>query len=264
MRAAAVQYFLAGAMLALPAAAQSALEPPLAGVARDATGVVRPLFGVAGNFLPGDPHATGACAAAFSGRLELIVEDGTVRALDAQGVEISRHDVPGACDDAPLIAFEAGGDQALLAWPKAGALDRWRDATLEPLTLDPAALAGDVVSLAAAGDRVRWVVRREDGLWEVETAASDGSIQSAAALVGAREPAWLASDGLLVYTGDRAIVLRRPDQSELRLPFADAPVSFTPMGRDWVQIRTAVSGRNFALRLTEGRERIYRLPEVAQ
>ncbi|MEO7144144.1 MAG: hypothetical protein ABI165_11665, partial [Bryobacteraceae bacterium] len=59
-----------------------------------------------------------------------------------------------------------------------------------------------------------------------------------------------------------ALILRRRDRSEVRHMLAIAIDSMEPMAGGWIHIREQNHGRQFALRLTRGRERIYQLPQA--
>ena len=65
--------------------AQSGISPPRAGYIRDDAGGLRPVYGVAGSFVLGDPIASGVISAAFSGRLGLAKTAGTLYAFDREG-----------------------------------------------------------------------------------------------------------------------------------------------------------------------------------
>jgi hypothetical protein len=62
--------------------AQTSLTPPQIGFMRDATDSLRPVYGIAGNFLLGDPVAVGVVSAAYSGSCGWVKTRSTVAVID--------------------------------------------------------------------------------------------------------------------------------------------------------------------------------------
>jgi len=136
--------------------AQSGISPPLAGYARDASGLLRPVVGVAGNLVLGRPIAEGVISAAFSGRLGLAKTSDSLYAFDPQGSPLSRIDAP---DGPARFFFSAGGVSALVCLSGSSASLLWKDGGFQ------SAPATDCDSLAlpllSDGDAI--LFRKADG-----------------------------------------------------------------------------------------------------
>ena len=95
--------------------AQSGIGPPLAGYMRDSSGALRPVYGVFGNLVVGEPIARGVVAASFSGRVGLArTADGTY-AFDANGRFLGR--VPAPRRNLPPMALVAEGEELVFRGP---------------------------------------------------------------------------------------------------------------------------------------------------
>ena len=95
--------------------AQSGIGPPLAGYMRDSSGALRPVYGVFGNLVLGEPIARGVVAASFSGRVGLArTADGTY-AFDASGRSLGR--VPVARRKLPPLALVVEGEELVFRGP---------------------------------------------------------------------------------------------------------------------------------------------------
>ncbi len=80
-----MKQFLIALILAASAAAQPAIRPPQMGFASDAQGALRPVYGVAGNFILGAPVAGKVISEAFGGSLGLWKTESALEVFDGQG-----------------------------------------------------------------------------------------------------------------------------------------------------------------------------------
>ena len=251
--------------LAIAAAcwAQPALAPPQMGFIQDGANSLRPVLGVAGNFVLGDAAASGVISAAFSGTFGLLKTDSTLIAIDRQGLAIATVDAPGG---PALFAFAADGAPALVYLAASNTLLRWDAGTFVPVAFDTASLSADRVVAIARPDasRAALIVRRNDTLWDVRVDVDSGQIASQAALNDIAGPVLMLSNGGLVFADSNGIVVRAVDGAgkhiNARLP---ANFAFQQMGGEWIQIRDLDSPYSLALRITPGREQIFFLPEAA-
>lgn len=238
--------------------AQTALTPPQAGFMLDGGNSLRPVYGIAGNFLLGDPAATGVVSAAFSGCLGLLKTDSALIAIDRQGRQVASTDAP---DGSALFAFSRDGTMAVAFLTGTQALVTWDGSVFQPLPLD---LASAVLAVAMPdAGHAALIAKRDDGLWDVRISLATGAVVSQTALVGVTAPVMMLAGGELVYGDANGIVVRRSDGSEKHID-AQLPQSFSlqQMGEGWVQLRDLDTGRGFAIRITENREQFYALPEV--
>ncbi|HLJ15929.1 MAG TPA: hypothetical protein VKV15_15635 [Bryobacteraceae bacterium] len=267
MRLAIFSFFLAASAFAQPA-----LTAPQVGRIRDNNNTVRPVLGLAGSFIVGDAAESGVVSAAFSSNLGILKTDTALIAVDPQNQVLSTQDAPAGSALISFLALESTGaqPQALVYFPQSGALLRWSGSRFDSVPFDATQFAGDVLSLAVtAVDAATFLVQRDDGLWLVREDLSIGGINSTEPLPGISAPAFLLSDGSLLYLDSGSLILRRADRTESRHRLPIAAASFEQMADEWIHIReqnggNPNQGREFAVRLTKGRERIYELPQLPQ
>jgi len=217
--------------------AQSGIEVPAIGTMVDPSGSLRPVEGVAGNFLLGPATVTGVLSTACSERLCLAKTD--TKIVSAAG-EI----------DAPLgpAIFGVDGDQAVVFFPEPRMFARWHDNTLDPLDWS---VNSEVLSIRVRGDETDVAVRRDGS---VSIVHPDGSVVDWVA--DTSEPVLLLREGVLFATPDE-LVLRHPDASEVRFAFTGAQ-TIAAMGSHYAAIRAGDA--TYALRTESGREQLFLLP----
>jgi hypothetical protein len=141
---------------AIPVLLAAAIAPPQAGFIRDGAGELRPVHGLAGSFVLGEPVASGVQSAAFSGRTGLAKTRDTLRAFDAEGRLLG--ETP-AAEGPARFAFSSDGWEAVAFLPETCETIRWRNGSFEPAsTQDCQAPASP---LSADGDELIW--RRPEG-----------------------------------------------------------------------------------------------------
>jgi hypothetical protein len=221
--------------------AQSGIEVPTLGAVVDASGGLRPVHGVAGNFLLGPATVPGVLSAACSGQLCLAKTDSKI---------LSPTGETGAPAGPAVFGVNAG--EALLFFPETRTFARWRGDALE--TLDWT-IEGEILSVRLRGGEAEIAVRRDADVWIIHTDGHpDGSvIDWIAATPG---PVLLLGEGVVFAASDQ-LVLRRPDASELRFDLPGAE-SIAAMGPHYVAIRA--EGATYALRTEPGRETLLLLP----
>jgi len=92
--------------------AQSGIGPPLAGYARDAAGVLSPVYGTFGNLVAGEPIARGVQAAYFSGQAGLAWTANGRYAFDASGRVVGQSRA--ARRRMPPLALTVEGEELVL------------------------------------------------------------------------------------------------------------------------------------------------------
>ena len=88
--------------------AQYGLAPPLAGFVRDGAGALRPVYGVPGNFVSGEPVARGVEAAIFDGQAGLAKTRDAVYAFDGEGRLLGRIEAEW---EPPVLPIRVEGDE---------------------------------------------------------------------------------------------------------------------------------------------------------
>ena len=249
---------MAGAALA------QTLSPPQVGFMQDAANFFRPVYGIAGNFLPGDPVAGGVVSAAYSGSYGLFKTNSAIVVTDRAGSIVASNSEP---DGPALFAFTRTGEPALIFMPAANTLLAWDGAAFNPVPFDPTTLsASAVLSIAAPhSGHAAMIVQRDDGLWDVRVQLATGDIDAQTAVPGVAPPVLMLANGELVYSDVNGIVLRKRDGSEQHIS-AQLPANFAlqQMGDGWIQLRDLGSSQQFAIRITQNREQYYQLPDGDQ
>jgi len=248
-------------LLAATAAAQTSIHPPQLGFAAISGGPLRPVYGLAGNFILGPSVAGNVLSQAFSGSLGLLKTAATLAAVDAQGRILAS---TGAAPGPALFAFSPDGVTALAYLASSNTLIEWTGGHFATVPFRPE--PDIVVSIALPNAfEASLIVQRNDGIWEVKFPFTHARVVSQKALMGVTAPVLALASGDLVYADSKGILLRKPDNSELHIP-GRLPEKFSlnQMDSDWVQLSDLASPRRFAIRLTPGREGFYQLPEAGQ
>ena len=240
------------------------LSPPQVGFLQDTTNSFRPAYGIAGNFLLGDPVSGGVVSAAYSGSYGLIKTGSAVIVTDRAGSILASNSQP---DGPALFAFTGAGEPALIFIPAANTLLAWDGAAFNPVRFDPTTLSANaILSIAAPHPgQAAIIVQRDDGLCDVRIDLATGDLVAQTAIPGVTAPALMLANGDLVYADGNGIVLRKRDGSEHHIT-AQLPASFAlqQMGDGWIQLRDLGSSRQFAIRITQNHEQYYQLPERGQ
>ena len=240
------------AVLVTAATLYGQLDVPRIGMVRDAAGDLRAVTGVAGSFALPPAFGLNALSGEFSGlagvwqlsdRLVMTAPDGTeTGSRPAAGGSI-------------VVAFSPGGGSGVVWLAASGELLQfpgWRE-------LDPPDWNGDPLSLAVSRTRLTAVVRRDDGLWLVDSPLAGGRVLRQRLLPGVEPPVLLANDGTLVHAEDAAVMITSRDGTEQRVPVNARPTAFERMGDGWVAVR--VEGTIYALRMAT--LDLWRLPAAA-
>jgi len=248
-------------LLAATAAAQTSIAPPQLGFAAISGGSLRPVYGLAGNFILGPSIAGDVLSQAFSGSLGLLKTTSTLAAFDAQGHTLASIAAP---PGPALFAFSPDGVIALAYLPSSNTFIEWTGGQFTTLPFRPEQDLVLAIALPNAFEASLFV-QRSDGIWQIQFPFTRSRVNSQKALPGVTAPISALPTGDLVYAGANGIVLRHPDGSELRITAQlPAAFSFSQMDSDWVQLTDLASPRRYAIRLTQGREGFYQLPEAGQ
>ena len=237
-----------------------AIDVPRVGYSRDAQGMVRPIDGVAGNFLLGDPLADDAAVAfAWSGTFGIRKTDTALEWWDSAGMRVDGIDFP-AGD--VVIGFDRAGRSSALIYSTSSqklsevSLDQWRLRLTEvPVSLS--ASTEEVLALVNGRSSIDVAVRRPEGIFIVTFDRASGSRLGEVALTRDASRLVLAVDGSIVGIDGTTLWLRRVDGSEWNTDTGVTLADLSLIGREWIQ-----SGA-YALRI--GNEpRLYQIPEAVQ
>jgi hypothetical protein len=243
-----------------PVAMWAQLAAPQVGFIQDSANALRPVYGLAGNFVLGDSIGANIEAVSFSGSFGMLKTTSALVVVDRQGQVIASQDAP---TGPALFAFSRNAAPALAYLPNVNVLLQWSDGVFQQLPLDPPA---SVLSIAAVDPgQAALILQRDDGLWDVRILLSSGETILQTALQGVAAPALMLATGELLYAGANGLVLRKPDGSEKHID-AQLPATFAfqQMGDGWIQVRDLATQQQYAVRITDGKEQFYALPGVDQ
>jgi hypothetical protein len=252
-------------VLSVVASAGAQIRPPQLGFSGAADGTLRPVYGVAGNFILGPPIAGKVISQAFSGSLGLLKTESTLAVFDGQGKVLATTD---AAAGPASFAFSLDGATALAYVASSNTLVEWSGGKFATgPALHPETRAAETVLGVALPNPLEaaLIVQRDDGIWEVRFPLARVRLVSQKALVGVTAPVLALGSGELVYGDTNGIVLRKPDNSEVHVA-AQLPAKFSlqQMDGEWVQLSDLATARRFAIRVASGREGFYQLPEAGQ
>ena len=230
---------------ALSAAAQ--VTAPRIGMATDSAGRLRPIAGIAGNFIPGDPIASGVISAAASDVAALAKTRSEIIVLE-QGAAVRDRALEGPA----LFAFAANGAPAFAWLPAGRELLKWTGNNFARVPLETAAIAGEIVGIGVS-DRahVNLAVSQDDALQILRVGLSDGLIDVVTSLPHGAHAPLLMPDGSILYALPDALVLRDSAGHERQIPFSGAVSAIALMSSRWALV-SAGNGRRYAVRLADG------------
>jgi hypothetical protein len=229
-----------------------AIDIPRIGFARDLEGRVRPIDGVSGNFVVGEPVASDATVAfAWNGTIGIRKLETSLEWWDSTGTNLMTLDAPAG---AAVIGFDRSNSQTAWIYSKAAqTLVELTQGQWETVEV-PAALSRDEEVLALAGNRatVDIAVKRGDGIFVATFNQANGSRVGEISLgMPGTSRVLLLQDGSIVGVTGSTIWLRRADGSQWS---TDSKGSSGPdlldlsiMGREWIQLTFPT--RQLALRI---------------
>jgi hypothetical protein len=243
-----------------PLAMWAQLAAPQVGFIQDSANALRPVYGLAGNFVLGDSIAANIESASFSGSFGMLKTASAIIVVDRQGQVVASQDAPAG---PALFAFSRNAAPALAYLPNANVLLQWIDGVLQQVPLDSPAI---ILSIAAVDPgQAAFILQRDDGLWDVRILLSTGEMISQTALLRVSAPALMLTTGELLYADAKGLVVRKPDGSEKHIDAQLPPTfAFQQMGDGWIQVRNLATQQQYAVRLTDGKEQFYALPGVDQ
>ena len=245
-------------------AAHAAITPPQIGFVQDSANALRPVLGIAGNFLLGDAAQIGMISAAFSGTQGMSKTDSSILITDSQGQVVASADAPSG---SALFAFSPSGAPAFFYLVDANAWMTWDGQSFQSANFDLSAFApATVVSVTSPREgEASVIIQRDDGLWDLRFALLTGELTSQTPIPGVTAPMIALATGEIVYRDSDGLVIRKTDGSEVHVAGAlPANTSFQQMGKGWIQIRDGGSSDQYAARIAENREQIFALPGVDQ
>ena len=220
MKTIVVAFSLAAAI----ACAQPALTTPQIGFLQDGANSFRPVYGVAGNFLLGNPAASDVVSAAFSGSFGIVSTGSALTVSDQHGQVIATMDAPAG---PAAFAFSREGTPALAYFPSANLLLQWNGGAFQMVSYDSKAFPASAVQSIALPDpeHAAFIVQRDEVLWDVRVFLATGEVDSQAALPGVSVPVLMLTSRELVFSDANGIVIRRREAPRHTSPRSCRPTS---------------------------------------
>ncbi len=247
-------------LCAVLAFGQSGIRRPSAGMFRDRAGDLRPVFGVPGAFVLGDPVAERVESASFSSNIGAVKTEDRLQIRDGSGKILQEWELPRGT---ARVAVSPDGMRVAAFIFETGELRYWSSETPDELTVAWVANGTEVLSLAMPDSgRVTLLVRSDNGIVPVDYSLTTGQFDLKAPLAGTADPILLRADGTLLFAEANELAVRPENEDERRIALACGVKFLAEMGSEWIHV--AADCGEFALRLSEDREELYRLPEAQQ
>lgn len=238
------------------------LRAPHVGYVGDRDGGLRPVFGLGGNFIVGEPAAHGVRSAVFSGGFGLIHAGNELLLVNSALEVLSRAALPAS---GALLAVSADGRTAAAYLTETEELCRFAPPRALELSCHPLHPEGIVQSIGiASGLFTSLAIQRGEDLWLALVNPATGRTVRETLLPGVSPPVLLLAGEDLLYSRDGEIVLRRAGTAETKVPLPVQVERFDAMGDGWVHMRAAGDASSWAVRIKGDGIELYRLPGGGQ
>jgi hypothetical protein len=199
---------------------------------------LRPVYGIGGGFHVDAPSAERVISSACSRTLCLAKTESAL---------ISGNSIASAPPGDARIALDTTG--ATIYFPQIGRFERWQNGSLTMLNLS---IDGTVLSLRSSVSGLNFAVARSGIVWIITAGGtiSDSLPLGAGAVL-------LIAEGT-VYATSSALILRKPDGSELSFPAPGVEDLFA-LSDGYVEARAG--GTLYALRTIAAHEQLFQLPQ---
>ena len=238
---------------------EARLSVPRATCLVSPTGQLRPLFGVPGGYVLGEPARAGVLSVACGDGFTLVKTAQALEWFDADGQPARRWPAPGG---PALFGLAADAARAVVYLPGSG---HWFLADKGDLRLLRAALREheEVLSVALVGrDSIAVVSRRSGRLW-FSRGGLDGFLEEERELAEAVAPILVLPDGAIAWGAGEGIVLQQQAGARRYVPLP-APPAELGAAEHGIYVQLAGGQGRLLVRLSEDRTDLYRLPEIPQ
>lgn len=245
-------------VLALAVQARSAqtssgpLGTPVVGIVREPDHTLRPVYGVAGNLITGQPLALrDVRAVSFSDEAGIVLSSGAVRLVNLDGTERSSYPT---AESQPVLSISQGPETAVAWLPSEQKLIRWASAGFVSLPVDASQLAGPIVALqmSAAASVDLWLRAQTDTIQHVRVSLPGGAI-APLETIAVDSPIFVTGTALISYGADGLQIQSSPAQTHalpLNLSAVElAGLTFERASSHWMHITSVLAGRQWMLRL---------------
>jgi hypothetical protein len=240
------------------------LTPPLAGMSLDENGAVRPLYGVAGNFVLGDLRLSDVQSLAFAGPSGLAKTADSLVLLDPDGQITQTWPAPAG---PALCGFNRAGMPSLCYFRDAGQWWTWFSSGPKPI--EAPSINGVVLAVSpltagnGPGSRARLLLSREDGIWLAALTLDSGNVSLDRWLATGPVAASLTSDGKPILADGSDLLLPDPQTGDQRIALPAPASSIDLLGAGWLRVGQPDGAPPLAVRLTDGDSKVFRIPAAA-
>jgi hypothetical protein len=238
------------------------VSSPLAGCSRDETGHLRYILGLPGSFILSAPVRSEVLSVGCSEDLILVKTADALERLDREGRTIRRWPAPAG--DA-LFGFGQEPRSWVVYFPLTSQSYLATGDELRPLALDLGAWGEDVLAVALTGqDEAAVVVRTAGGLRWLKVSLSGDHVREDRELAGAVAPVLVLRDGAIVWGAGEDLVVQAPNGTQRRASLP-APLTQVELMREgWIRLKLSRGAGSLAVRLLQGQDELYGLPEAAR
>jgi len=248
---------LIGALVALAGWAQWEAAAPRAGCMLDGDARLRPLWGIAGNFIAGEAFAEGVISAACRDGRAVVKLGRELLLVDERGVVSGRWQAP---PGPALFAYDAAGRPALVYFPEERLLCRLLREGLQPLR----SFDEEVAAIAWLDpNRALRAVRRHGAIELVEFVPEDPASDVVVQTLPWDGPVIALGHGNLLVADASRLWVRQADGSFRSYSMPDVVTALRPLGDGWIEAELAGGSVRFAVRIARGELAMFVLPEVA-
>jgi hypothetical protein len=243
------------------------LGAPLAGIVREPDRTLRPVYGVAGNLITGQPlPLVDVVAASFSDKAGIVLSSGAIKLINLDGTEQASYST---AESNPVLGISQGPETAIAWLPSEEKLIHWTSAGFVAAQIDASRFAGPVVQVEmivpAAVDL--WLSIQSDSIQHIRVSLSSGAVTPLETVTGVNLPILVAGSSLIFYDTEGLEIQSSQRQSRalpLNLSQTErAGLTFESASATWIHISSSSSARQWMLHLGASGPSLCALPAVS-
>jgi hypothetical protein len=233
------------------------VSAPQLGVIRCSDGLVRAVYGLAGNFILANKVLAPAGAVSFSDRAGLMAKNGAIQLVKADGAPLGKYE---SQDSKPVLNVDGDVESAIVWLPSEHSVLRWTGASFRLYPLAP--LEGEVTAIkATAPDRAQLLILSDDGnISRATVTLSTGELVSLNVVPEASGAAFAQQSALISHERD-GLVIETPDGVRQHLP-VPSDVVIERMSSEWLHLSSVRTNQDWALHVAGSQVELFILPAV--
>ncbi len=242
------------------AAGNCQLATPSVGHVRYADGVVRPIYGLPGNYILGDAIPALAEAASFSEAGGLISKGGTLLLTDSNLTPVAAADLHSS---AALLRVDRTLDTAIAWIPETRVLVHWNGKSLSPVPVASLGEGDRVTSVRKldANTASLLVSKPDTTLVRYRISLLEGALQSSNALSAGCNSTWDDGTRILCLSDRKLSILSQAGDVRQTLPLpVDGSLALEQAGTRCLHFSGRTPGENWLLHLDDKDLQFYQIP----